>query len=305
MDSSKNDRVIFVSTARTVYGRACLRMLIDSLRAFGGEVGRSRFWIFDPEPDQMLCRKLGGEQIEVFPLYVPENIRHYLFAEKVSASAQAEVMMAGKVQSLVWIDPICLVVNPPELYDLGDTNDAAVRPVHIRNIGLPVSEPVDVFWRGIYKLVGVEDIWATVQSFVDQQMLRAYFNSHAFAVNPSLGLMQRWLKNFQMLVCDQDFQASACQDERHKIFLFQAILSTILVTSIDPQRIRILPPTYNYPYNLQEALPSERRTRVLNELVSLTYEDKPINPAVVTDTAIDEPLRSWLLKYQESKISED
>ena len=303
MDTIKNGQMIFVSAARSPYGRGCLRMLIDGLRVFGGEVGKSPFWIFDPEPDKMLCKSLEGERVEVFPLHVPEAIRHYLFANKVSGCAQAEAMMAGKVGSLVWIDPNCLVVNPPVLYDLGEAYGAAVRPVHIRNVGLSVTEPVDAFWWGIYKAVGVQDIEMTVQSFVDQQTLRAYFNSHAFAVNPSSGLMQRWLEGFQMLVCDREFQNSGCQDERHQIFLFQALLSALLVTSIDQQRIRILPPTYNYPYNLQQSLAPERRVKVLNELVSFAYEDKPVDPAVVNDIGIEEPLRSWLLSREETKTS--
>lgn len=299
MGQSVNSSVIFVSTASSVYGRTCLGVLIDSLRSFGGEIGQSPFWIFDSDPDHMLCKELEGEQVEVFPLHVPEPIRHYLFANKVFASAQAESSMAGKAGTLVWMDPICLVMNPPVLYDLGEAYDVALRPVHIRNVGLRVDVPLDAFWQGVYKTVGTPDAAFTVESFVDQQRLRVYFNSHAFAVNPSLGLMQHWLEGFQTLVCDQEFQASACQDEAHQIFLFQALLSTLLATSIDRKRIRILPPTYNYPYNLQQSLPPERRAKTLNELVSCTYEDRLINPAVVADIEIEEPLRTWLLSREE------
>ena len=303
MDKVKNDQTIFMSSVRSAYGRDCLRMLVDSLRAFGGEIGQSLFWIFTPEPENGLFGNWKQVDVEIFPLDVPESIRHYLFASKVSVCAQAEAMAAGKVRSLVWIDPNCLVVNPPVLYALVEGYDAAVRPVHIRNVGLPVNEPLDAFWEEIYKTVGVQDIEMAVQSFVDQQTLRAYFNSHAFAVNPSLGLMQQWLEGFQTLVCDQEFQKHACQDESHQVFLFQALLSALLVTSIDPRRIRILPPTYNYPYNLQQSLAPERRAKVLNELVSLTYEDRPIDPAVVNDIVIEEPLRTWLLNREEIKAS--
>lgn len=303
MNETRNDQVVFVSIARTMFGRDCLRMLIDSLRVFGGEIGQSQVWIFDANPEKMLCKSLEGERVEVFSLHTPESIRHYLFADKVYGCAQAEAMATGKVGTLVCIDPICLVVNPPVLYDLGEAYDAAVRPVHIQNVGLRVDEPVDEFWRGIYKTVGVRDIEMTVQSFVAQQSLRAYFNSHSFAVNPSLGLMQRWLEGFQKMVGDQKFQKVACQDERHQVFLFQAMLSALLATSVDPQRMRILPPTYNYPYNLQGSISPERRVMVMNELVSLTYEDRLIDPAVVQDIAIEEPLRSWLLGREEIKTS--
>jgi hypothetical protein len=177
---------------------------------------------------------------------------------------------------------------------LGDDCDAAVRPVHMRNVGLPPEEPVDAFWRGIYTACGVEEMRLTVNAFVDGQRLRAYFNSHGFALRPSLGLCQRWYTLFERLVNDQDFQAEACADEPHRVFLFQALLSALLATAIAPQRLRILPPSYNYPYNLHERVSPEQRPAALNELVTFTFEGRSIHPQAVGDIEIREPLRSWL-----------
>jgi hypothetical protein len=33
---------------------------------------------------------------------------------------------------------------------------------------------------------------------------------------------------------------------------------------------------------------------MLNDLVSITYEDRSLDPAIVDDIGIREPLRSWL-----------
>jgi hypothetical protein len=192
------------------------------------------------------------------------------------------------------MDQTCLIVNPPLLYVLGSEFDAALRPVHIRNVGLRWDDPVDPFWRRIYEVVGVQDMHMTVESFVDQQKLRAYYNSHAFSINPSLGLYRQWFEYFQRLVLDQDFQRLACQDDPHQIFLFQALLSTLLVAALEPQRIRILPAVYNYPYNLQQSVPEGVRARSLNDVVSIAYEDRTLNPDEMKDIDIDQPLRSWL-----------
>jgi hypothetical protein len=197
----------------------------------------------------------------------------------------------------VWIDPGCLVVNPPVLYELGADFDAAFRPVHIQNVGLRVDEPLNAFWGGIYTAVGLTDLSTTVQSFVDRQTLRAYYNSHAFAVNPALGLMHRWLEHFQALVCDAVYQQTACQDEPHQIFLFQALLSALLTKEIEPSRLRILPPEYNYPFNLQGRVPEGHRARALNDTVTFTYEQRSLNPAEITDIAVEEPLASWLAAH--------
>lgn len=69
-------------------------------------------------------------------------------------------------------------------------------------------------------------------------------------------------EQFEQLVCNQQFQETACQEERHQIFLFQAVLSALVDLSLDEQRIRILPPTYNYPYNLQGQIGKAQRVDV-------------------------------------------
>lgn len=285
---------IFLTLIRSQKEKFQARILIDSLRAFAGALRDCPIWIFETYP----CRDLAGDTVRIFPLDVPDAVRDYIFADKVYACAQAEALAMPDVQSLVWIDANCLVVNPPVLFDLGDAFDAAVRPVHIRNVGVLASQPLDDYWKAIHAAVGVSDVAMTVESFVDRQCLHAYFNSHAFAINPAEGLMHRWLEIFERLVCDETFQARACADEMHRLFLFQAVLSALIATTLDQQRIRILPPTYNYPYNLHARVPIEKRAQVLSDLVCFTYEDRAIDPGAMTDISIDARLRAWLATHQ-------
>ena len=294
-------QTIFLTSVRSARGKANARILIDSIRAFGGALRDCPIWVFEANSQKASCQDLASDSVQVIPLNMPDTVRDYIFGDKVYACAQAEAMAVSGVQSLVWIDPICMVVNPPLLFDLGAAFDAAVRPVHIRNVGLRVNDPLDVFWETIYATVGVNDIASTVESFVDEQRLRAYFNSHAFALNPAKGLLRRWFDLFEKLVCDQEFQARACTDERHRIFLFQAVLSTLLATSLNPERIRILPPTYNYPFNLHAHVPLERRAKSLHDLACFTYEERSINPSEMKDIEIREPLKAWLSTHQEAK----
>lgn len=285
-------KLIFLTLIRSAEDANFVRTLIKSLRAFGGDFGQSPVWIFTTEavPDLNLVI----ENARFLPLHTPENIRHYLFANKVVACAQAEAMAPSDVHSLVWIDPECLVVQPPELFDLAKSYDAAVRPVHIKNVGLSPKEPLDPFWQKVYEAVGLEEIPLTVETFVGQESIRAYFNSHAFAINPAKKLMARWLDCFTRLVTDQVWQTAVCQNMRHQIFLHQAILSALLVAELDEQRIHILPPSYNYPYNLHHMVPAARRAHTLNELVCFTYEERSLHPEAVTDIEMDEPLSAWL-----------
>ena len=295
------DQTIFLIKVRTAAGRRAARLLIESIRAFGGELSGCSIWLFEADPQGTPCQELENATVRIVPLDLPEYLLHYDFGDKVYACACAEQLAPAGVSSLVWIDLSCLVVNPPVLYNLGRTLDAAVRPVHIRNIGLLATDPLDAYWKRIYESVGVVDIETTLESFVDRQSIRAYFNTHAFAINPAKGLLRRWLECFEELARDPAFQAGACRDELHQIFLHQAVLSALIAASLNPDRVRILPPEYNYPYNLHQSLTPERRAEAFNDLVSFTYEDRTLNPASMGDIEIREPLRSWLASYDEKK----
>jgi hypothetical protein len=291
------DRVLFVTLVRTAEEKARLRLLLESLRAFGGELSASPLWLFEARPQRVSCQDLAAPDVRILPLEVSEAVRSYYFADKVCACAQAETQAPAHVRSLIWVDTTCLFVQPPLLFDLGPSYDAAVRPVHIKNVGLLPTEPLDDFWAGVCETVGLSDIQTTVETFVGAQYIRAYFNSHAFAVDPAKGLLTQWRAHFEDLVNDEAYQETACQDQLHQVFLHQAILSALLIAALDADRIHRLPPSYNYPYNLHASLPADRKAAALNDLISLTYEGRTLDPDAVDDIEIREPLRSWLAAH--------
>jgi hypothetical protein len=230
------------------------------------------------------------EGIHRIPLVIEEEYSYYPLAGKVAACALAEEMVGPDIRSLVWLSQDCLFVNPPLLFDLGPAFDASFRPVHHRNVGSPANEPLDGFWLSIYRTLGIDEMPYTVESFLESQRLRPYLNTHCFAVNPSTGLMKAWWEYFKAMVSDQEFQAGPCRDELHQIFLHQAILSTLVPKLLAWERVRLLPPEYNYPLNLLSQMPPERRVETLNDLVNVVYEDAFPR----TGINVDEPFRSWL-----------
>jgi hypothetical protein len=112
--------------------------------------------------------------------------------------------------------------------------------------------------------------------------------------------MQEWRRLFLRLVGDRAFVETACADPLHQTFLFQALLSALLVRSIPADRLRLLPPAYNYPGHLQERVPAAQRVQALNDLVCCTYED--LDPAGLPGFTVHEPLRSWI-EHQTHKES--
>lgn len=294
MKTKTTCKTIFLTWVHSARQKAHVQLLIDSLRTFAGSLSECPVWVFDANPLNTNCKELESDNVLVLPLETSASVKHYLYAGKVYACAQAEALASPEIQSLTWLTPECLIIQPPALFDLDQDSDAAVRPVHIKNVGLLAAEPLDDFWKQVYEVAGIKDIHATVESLVDQQNIRAYYNSAAFAINPATGLFSRWFECFETLVRDLTFQAKACQDERHQVFLHQAILSTLLVTMLDSARLHILPPEYVYPYNLHQDTPADRRAAVMNDLVCVYYEGRSLNPQAIDDIEVHNPLRSWL-----------
>jgi hypothetical protein len=285
---------VIVMTAGNRHEFNQARLFIQSLRKFGGLLKNCPVWVFTPEDVQISINIRNNQGIEIFPLSMPETFSHYWFARKVFTCAYAEKYAQPKTKSLVWFSCDCLVMQPPVLLILDNEFDAAFRPVHGRNIGLPVDLPLDGFWQRIYEVVGLEESDLSVESYVDMQLIRAYFNSHTFSWNPSTGLGSEWISVFTKLVSDKQFQFKYCSDIQHQVFLHQAALSALVEKMIATERLRILPSTYSYPYNMQADVPQIRRAQFLNNLVCIAYEDRSLDPDVVRDIVIREPLRSWL-----------
>lgn len=231
--------------------------------------------------------------VEVVAAELEPELARYTFGLKVSACAQAEARVPRGTRSLVWLGPGGLVFKPPELLILGPDCDAALRPVHIANVGSLRSGPMDDYWTAVYAAVGAEDGDGSVDSLLDGQRLRPYYNTHCFAVNPALGLMAEWLELFRSLVADKAFQSGPCRDEPHRIFLHQAVLSALITRSVAPRRVRILPPRYSYPLHLHAKLADSLRVRVMNDITVAAYEEDSGLAAV----PVDEPLKSWLARH--------
>ncbi len=289
-----NGSSIFFTIIGSDEEKPFMKNMCESIRTFGGAMGDAPIWAFNANPQKVDCRNLADLQVQVFPLDLSGLTRRYPFRNVVLACAQAEEQACQDVKSLIYVGSDCLILQPPLLFDNGDDFDISVRPVHIRNVGMPLNESPDAFWQGIYKEIGTKDIHRSVTSFVDGQQLRAYYNFHAASVRPSKGLFRRWRDHFLKLVQNDAFQAAACEDQTHRIFLFQSVFCAIVSTVVNEERVRTLPPTYNYPLHLHAEVPDERRATSLNDLVLIAYEDRNLNPENIKDIEVHEPLRSWL-----------
>lgn len=268
------------------------RLMIKSLRKFGGKLSGCRVTVFVPGnlDGDFFAHDLVDVEVNDFSSKPVD----YPLGQKVTACAEAEKTCSPEIHTLIWFNPECLVIKPPIMLALNDPWKAAFRPVHIRNVGSIVDKPPDGYWQRIMNQVELvePDFW--VESFLDKQRLRPYFNTHLFAIDPGEGVLQRWLDNFQILVSDQAYQREFCRDPLHQIFLHQAVLSTLLAKAFSQEQIQILPPDYSYPLHLQERLPIDRRLQTLEEMSVAVYEDDDSIPTRIVGLDIEPELRKWI-----------
>lgn len=290
MNYQNDNRIHYITVISSQVEAQQVKLLIESLRRFGGRLGEYPVWLFCT--DMKFSKGFSeSDTLKLFHLKMDLPLRNYPLAEKVFACALAEEMAALEgVQTLIWLNPDCLIFNPPELFILGDQYDAAFRPVHIRNVGSLANETLDGYWQRIYEVVRVNQVPYTIESFVDGQIIRPYFNTHCFAINPAKGILQAWRAYFLTLLLDKEFQDNFCNDASHQIFLHQVVLSALVMKSIQQKRLLILPPEYSYPLHLQDKLPVAKRVQILNQLVCMVYEDTTLLEGI----EIQEPILSWL-----------
>ena len=290
-------RAVFFTLVRSVGDESGVRLMIESLRTFGGALADSTVLVFQSDPGAGLRVYADLENVYGLPLMVPPAWRGHYFAAKVHAASEAEEMAWDDAGTLIWMNSGCLVAGPPVLLDLEQSLDAAFRVVHVRNVGSPAGSPVDGFWERVYRGAGVAAPVTALESFVDREAIRPYFNTHLFSVNPSRGLLRRWLGLWKSAVSDVEFMSGPCADEEHRIFLHQAILSALVTEPLAAGHLCELPPEYSYPLHFHDRVPEDRRPAALGELVCPVYEGIFRYPESLNGLAAADPLASWLREH--------
>ena len=299
---SEQNRLCVMTLVETAQEARDACMLLKSLRSFGGPLSHPPVRLFfQPElrTGDLLDALTDIEGVRFIPLNLdpvaPSS--EYPLASRVLSCAQAEAQTSSQTRTLIWLNPGCLIVNPPMLFELAPPIEAAFRPVHHQNIGSPAQRPLDDFWQVVYRSVGLDEAPFTVESFADTQTLRPYFNTHCFSINPALGLLNVWQQCFQTLVGDAVFQSGPCHGPLERIFLHQAVLSALVAKTLGRERIRILPPEYSYPLHMHPQISPDQRPSRLNDLVCPVYEGAFEYPATLNGLQVDQPLHSWLQEY--------
>ena len=252
-------------------------VMIESLRTFGGKLRNAPVWVYLPDSHPELGKSNGTrpipEGVTLKRSSIPRDARQFYFSGKVLAAALAESDAVCKYQLLVWLDPDVIFVNEPRDFLLPDSISLGYRPVMHKLIGSRFSEPTDEFWARVYDKLGVSAASIfPIQTPVDQETIRAYFNAGLLVLRPEMGVLRKWPECFASLYTDSVIVEWCNQDQLKAVFLHQVALAGDILSTLRRQDMIELPATYNYSVFLQDKYPTDKRPRSVDDVVLFRHE---------------------------------
>ncbi len=252
-------------------------LLVESIRKFGGDLSTAPVWCLVPDygkqPSETFKEKLAALEAELISFDIDLEVARFFFAADIRAAAIAESMAVGKTDLLAWLSSNTIFLKEPADFLLGADKNLGYRPVHHTNVGSLYDTPLDAFWSQVYAYCDVpEERVFPMHTHVDSNVIRPYFNAGIMVVRPDKLLFKAWHDKFFDVYRAPELAELYAKDERHVIFIHQALLSGIILAMFTRDEIQELPGTYNYPLHLYEEDVTAHRPSNLDELVMVRHE---------------------------------
>jgi hypothetical protein len=273
--------------------------LVESIRSFAGNLSRAPIRLYALEEiagrDPALSKKCEALSVALFTFQAPPEYLAIPFAAKIIAAARAEGELAGKTEVLAWLDPDTVVWREPNDFLLEKNLALGYRPVMHQLIGSSFDQPPDEYWSRVYQLLGVkaESLFSMVTP-VDRKAIRPYFNAGLLVVRPERGVLRKWLEAFEAVSSDKALMDMCRQDQRRMIFLHQAALAGAVLVGLRREEMSELPEVYNYPLNLHDQIPADRRLTTLDGLATLRYDEGEKVAGLLEQSGLNGTRVDWL-----------
>ncbi|MDH4209830.1 MAG: hypothetical protein OEV79_00055 [candidate division WOR-3 bacterium] len=273
-----NTKLIFTTVAYPVeWSEANTLLLIESIRNFGGDLSQSPIWCFvpdfGPQPSEPFRKRITELNAELISFEIEREIARFFFAADIRAAALAESLADGKTDILAWVSSNTIILQEPADLLLAADKNLGYRPVHHANVGSLYDKPIDPFWSLVYRYCNVpEERVFPMKTHVDQNILRPYFNAGILVIRPEDGLFKTWQDKFFEIYQAPELTELYESDERYLIFIHQALLSGVILSTFAPSEIQELPRSYNYPLHLFEEDVTAHRPSSLDELITVRHE---------------------------------
>jgi hypothetical protein len=270
-------------------------LLVSSIRTFAGSLSGSPVWVLIPQSENEIPeetqKRFVSLNVEVIPLKIDPDIVAFPFAAYVLAAATAESLALEHTELLAWMGIDTLILNSPASFLLEEDKSAGYRPVHHTLIGSIYENPPDPFWELVYRKCHVpQDALFPMHPHVDHNTIRPYFNAGHLIVRPEKGILRKWWDYFKKIYGDPSCEDFYEKNELYSIFIHQAVLTGVILSSLKRDELQELPFTYNYPLHLYQEAPQDLKPGNINELVTVRYEE----PGVLKTIPFQGPVKSWL-----------
>jgi hypothetical protein len=221
---------------------------------------------------------------------VEEEAAWYYYAQKVFAAAKTEANLAGKTETLAWLDEDTVFLQEPDEFNLPEGVSLGYRPAMHRNIAPLWSDPLDSFWQRIYDLLSVpaEAAWPMVTP-ADDETIHPWVNAGCLVVRPERGLMRKWAEYWTVLYRDPELKRMCETDSKRRIFLHQAALTCAVLNHPQPEERAELSPRINYPLFFREMFGGKHEFDDLSNVATFRHESYFRNPAPDWDERLKGP----------------
>jgi hypothetical protein len=275
-ESVGNDKILFASYIVIDYNIQYCLNLGESIRKFAGSLKDSPIHVYYTAQMAELVEKnfekFSNLSIKLIKVTLPQVSGKYYFGFKPAIAAQAELDAESEKAILAYLDPDVIFINEPREFILSSEEYAAYRPVMHKNIGSLYSEKPDTFWTTIYKKMAVpESALFPMESIADKNIIRPYFNAGLVILRPERGVMRKWSEYYESLADDPDI-IELCKDQQYNNFLHQAILTGVLLNTVNRKEMKLLPFAYNYPLFFEKFYESERIFDSIEDIVTLKVD---------------------------------
>ncbi len=274
-------------------------LLVDSIRTFAGAMAQTPIWFFIPEYGKDLSPKIKEElvalKVNLIKFQIDKEDIRFPFTADIIAASLAESKASGQTDFLVWLGTNTIFLQEPTEFILPQDKNFGYRPVHHTLIGSLFDKQIDQFWKLIYQYCKVpNDHIFPMTTHVDGNIIRPYFNAGLLVVRPEKHLLRSWDETFFQVYQEPELLKLYQQDERYTIFIQQAILSGVVLSTLPKNEIQELPLIYNYPLHLYDEDFTNHRPTSLTELVTVRHEGIQGIKESINKIPTPDPLKYWL-----------
>lgn len=276
---SKDNRhpIIFATYAEQPYQLYSARVLIESIRTFGGDYKNVPIWLYVTEQLQKdaaeTLQKFASLNVVIKTCQAPEKARWFPLANVVFMAAQMETDAENQGVVIAMLGSDTVVLQPLDEFVLPKGISLGYRPVFHRNINPLFSEPLDDYWTRAYEIMGIQKstVFPMVTS-ADGDTIRPYFQAGCLAVRPEKTIFRKWKEQFTALYSDSLIREMSEQGMKLRIFTFQVALTGAILNNLERTEIMQFSDRINYPIFFREMFGAKRDFHDITNATTIRYE---------------------------------